>query len=172
MPSINDHAIILRFSSQRENQVELRENLYWLYLMYVREAEAVLLVYDVSKRVTFDWLDCAYRELLKPQRKLPIWVCASRTERPQEEWAVSMEEAKEFCKKIGAKLFTFSAKNGKHIDTKFGAEIATAVIWNKIKDGYVGAPSQPYRVEDQQIAQCVPMSGLLEILMSVFRGRS
>ncbi|KAH7011088.1 hypothetical protein EDB80DRAFT_711230 [Ilyonectria destructans] len=105
-----------------------------------------LLVYDVTDRRTFDFIKKVYTEVFGAEEQgrpicRPIWVCAGKSERPQEDWKVSAQEGEEFSTSIGARFLNFSGRTGLGLDDAFIHQIATEGVLDLAGANYRG-PNQ------------------------------
>lgn len=101
-----------------------------------------LLVYDVTDRRTFDFIKKVHAEVFKAEEQgRPIWMCAGKSERPQEDWKVSAQEGEEFSTSIGARFLNFSGRTGLGLDDAFIHQIATEGVLDLAGANYLG-PNQ------------------------------
>ena len=90
---------------------------------YERECSGILLVYDVTNRITFDGLDaqcdhyCQVRGVTKD--KLPIVVCGNKCDCSDSERQVPTSEGQSFADKYGYPFIETSAKTGQNVDEAF-----------------------------------------------------
>lgn len=101
-----------------------------------REFEAHVYVYSVGDRASFELLSKMHAELGGPHSGgIPhcLFVVANKTDIPFESWQVSLQEAKEFSRRIGAELLAMSAKTGKGCGKDDARTLATRVLLSRIK---------------------------------------
>lgn len=99
--------------------------LYWLFRSitksYYRNSVGVLLVYDVTKRSSFenlrDWLDDV-RSHVDPQMAVFV-VVGHKADKGAEHRAVTSDEAQRFAEVNGFRFFETSAVNGQNIERAF-----------------------------------------------------
>lgn len=108
--------------------------------MYYQDAAAAILVYDITKRNTFEGISYWFTELQKnAPEKIKIAIAANKADLVEQE-AVSTHEAKTFADSHQAILKMTSAKDGMGINDIF-IEIAKAVC--QLPTAH---PSSPVRV--------------------------
>ncbi|KAH7143611.1 P-loop containing nucleoside triphosphate hydrolase protein [Dactylonectria macrodidyma] len=101
-----------------------------------REFEALMYVYSVNNRGSFELLSEMHAKLHGPQPHGTthcLFVVANKTDLPTETWQVSLQEAKEFSRSIGAELLSVSAKTGKGCGKDDAKVLATRVLLSRIK---------------------------------------
>ncbi|KNA09147.1 hypothetical protein SOVF_156230 [Spinacia oleracea] len=103
---------------------------------YYRGAAAALLVYDITRRETFNhletWLNDARQHALS--ENMTVVLVGNKCDVPCRMREVSVEEGKVFAKDHGLMGFVeCSAKTGENVDEVFVK--TAAVIYNKIQDG-------------------------------------
>ncbi|KAM5386468.1 hypothetical protein ACJZ2D_000431 [Fusarium nematophilum] len=153
--AIDNHHVMLNFWMQLGRNGDLTPGYYHYNRQQMRESEAFVLLYDVTRRDSLDCLESAYDKLFKGETR-PIWVCAGKTDRPQTQWAVSIQEGEQFSKKLGARFLGVSAKTGENLDKTLAVEIATAAVSYKIsKEANVAGPSQVLQAELEPEAGCL-----------------
>lgn len=87
--------------------------------MYYHNADSALLVYSIDNSASFDDLEQWVEELRKNMNPLPrLWVIGNKSDL-EDQRAVSVPDAEEFAKRIGADFLETSAKTGANIDTLF-----------------------------------------------------
>ena len=86
---------------------------------YYREANAIIIIFDITKYVTFthvqDWLDV----LQKTAKKNPIIMLVGTNSDLAENRKVSIEEAQAFADKVDIPYWETSAKSGYNINAMF-----------------------------------------------------
>lgn len=99
--------------------------LFWLFRSitksYYRNSDGVLLVYDITKRSSFenlkDWLDDV-RSHVDPQTSV-FMVVGHKADKGTEHRAVTSHEAQHFAQVNGFRFFETSAVNGQNIENAF-----------------------------------------------------
>lgn len=86
--------------------------------MYYRDAEAILIVYDLTNMDSFDRAKEIIRHLAKEQHAAILLLCANKVD-ANELRQVSYQEAASFAKERGILFFETSAKKQLHIDDLF-----------------------------------------------------
>jgi small GTP-binding protein len=79
--------------------------------MYYKEVNAALLVYDITKPTSFTNLERWYSELKKHVADDVVVVVVANKDDLVGEEAISLDEAKAFASRIGARYFRTSCKN-------------------------------------------------------------
>ncbi|KAH7020286.1 P-loop containing nucleoside triphosphate hydrolase protein [Ilyonectria destructans] len=129
MIHIEKHPVMLEFSMQLGSEIAARNA--W-HQQLVQHGEAFLLVYDVTDRASFELLRTIHSGLFGPkEEEKPVWVLATKTDQPQQNWAVSMQEGAEFSTTINAKFLTVSAQTGEGLGKDDAVELASEVIISK-----------------------------------------
>ena len=112
-----------------------QERYHALAKMYYRDATAAVLIYDITKKDSFEGLKRWHHELISHgQTNIPVIIVGNKEDLVQTE-AVSQEEASEFAKSIGALYRKASAK------TNIGIEQIFIDLASKIFPGYNEYPS-------------------------------
>ncbi|KAG9393023.1 Rab21 [Carpediemonas membranifera] len=89
-----------------------QEKFHSLALVYYRDANAAVLVYDVTDRDSFDRVQNWVQELVKNVDGKPILaIAANKTDLPKSQHVISSEEGREYAEKVGAQFFETSAKD-------------------------------------------------------------
>lgn len=134
----------------------------------VREANAVLLVYDVGQRDTYDFAMRLHSELLSLEEQWgnPVWVCAARSHRPLGDWAVTVEEGIEFSRSVGARFLTASDRTGQGLDENFVGHLVRMALLNRVLI-HVAGPSQDMNLGPVQETSCISLSRVGRKLQSV-----
>ncbi|EME85616.1 uncharacterized protein MYCFIDRAFT_193878 [Pseudocercospora fijiensis CIRAD86] len=110
-------------------------------LEYVRPNEACFLVYDVTRRESFDLLD-KLRQVYVKRRRIPrrqarsntVFVIANRIDRWRGDWTVSMHEADAFAQSFGALFLQMSALTGKGTGDEVVVDMLGHILLNRILD--------------------------------------
>ncbi|KAH7159601.1 hypothetical protein B0J13DRAFT_539238 [Dactylonectria estremocensis] len=100
------------------------------------EFEAHMYVFSVNSRASFNLLSVMHAKFHGPQTLQTthcLFVVANKTDLPIESWQVSMQEAKEFSRSIGAELLSMSAKTGKGCGKDDAKVLATRVLLSRIR---------------------------------------
>ena len=96
-----------------------QEKFHTLAKMYYRDADAAILVYDITSEASFKGLQRWYEELLTNGPSDIIKVIVGNKEDLVDQEAVPMERARAFCNEIGADYKKASAKSGAGINEVF-----------------------------------------------------
>lgn len=103
---------------------------------YYRNAAGALLVYDITRRETFEhlasWLEDA---MLNGNENMTITLVGNKCDLAHRRRAVTEEEGKQFAKEHGLIFMEASAKTAQNVEEAF-VETAAA-IYKKIKDGVI-----------------------------------
>lgn len=138
----------------------------------LRERNIFMLVYDVTDRNTFDYIKKFHAEVFgADQEGKPIWVCAGKSERPQEDWAVSAQEGEQFSTTIGARFMKFSGRTGHGLDDAFAHQIATDGLLDLAGVNYRG-PSKILQVRSAPKLWRVHLGAICEKVRNWFRNPS
>jgi DnaJ family protein C protein 27 len=87
---------------------------------FYKDAQGILLVYDVTSRETYDVLDNWLAEAAKygcNPREIPIALCANKSEKKDRK--VSEDEGREFAKSRNLSYFETSAASGSNVNEMF-----------------------------------------------------
>jgi Ras-related protein Rab-2A len=124
---------------------------------YYRGAAGALLVYDITRKETFDhlasWLEDA-RQHANPN--MTIMLVGNKSDLSHRR-AVSVEEGQEFARENGLLFLETSAKTSMNVDESF-METAKQ-IYDKVKQGTVDATNDSYGVKVGQGAAPAPATG-------------
>ena len=103
---------------------------------FFRNAEGVMLVYDVTNSETYEnlkfWLQSIKNNISSDMGDLPIIIIGNKID--LEEREVQFKEAEKFWKEQGYQYFETSAKTGENVDKIF--EESAKEINKKINEGY------------------------------------
>ena len=119
---------------------------------YYRGAAGALLVYDISRKETFNhlagWLEDAQKN---SNSNMTIMLIGNKSDIADSQRAVSYEEGERFARENGLLFLEGSAKTAENVEEAF---IQTAkVIYKKIQDGVFDVTNETYGVKigtDQQ----------------------
>ena len=100
--------------------------------MYIREAQIILLIYDISNKDSFDSIPKWVKEITEVKMSDVIFVLIGNKNDLEEQRKVSFEEGKQFAEKNKFIFQEVSAKTGKNIENLFEVQIYGA-IYNKFK---------------------------------------
>ena len=88
-------------------------------LKYAKNAQGIVLVFDVTNRKSFDSIS-SWMEVINDNFKNPIIILfGNKTDLEKEKWEVSSEEAKQFAEKMNFPYFETSALTKKGINEGF-----------------------------------------------------
>ena len=85
--------------------------------MYIKDAMAVMIVFDITKRSTFDNVS-TWIKFVKDQGDIPIVVAGNKNDINCEE-KLSLNQGYEFCSSLGCEFFATSAKSGENVSGAF-----------------------------------------------------
>ncbi|GAA0151545.1 small GTPase [Lithospermum erythrorhizon] len=112
---------------------------------YYRGAAGALLVYDITRRESFDhlvsWLEDA-RKTANPN--MTIVLVGNKCDLAHRR-AVSTEEGEQFAKEHGLIFMEASARNGQNVEEAF-TKLA-ALIYKKIQDGILDVSNETYGIK-------------------------
>ena len=113
--------------------------------IYLRNADAALLVYDISDTKSFDRLD-AWKSMLEEQQctNIPLFVVGNKIDL-EELQKVEDRAAEEYAKAIGATFHRVSALNGTGIERLF-EDVAVQVVQSErrsLDERLIEAPEAP-----------------------------
>jgi small GTP-binding protein len=94
-----------------------QERFSYIRPLYYRGAMGALLVYDVTKRETFEHLENWLTEVSKHCPSIPMVMVGNKTDMPGR--AVSLEDALEFAIQRNMVYFETSAKEGTNVESAF-----------------------------------------------------
>lgn len=138
----------------------------------LRKTNIFLLVYDVTDRNTFDHIKKFHAEVFgADQEGKPIWVCAGKCERPEEDWAVSAQEGEKFSTTIGARFMKYSGRTGYGLDDDFARQIATDALLDLAGVNYRG-PGEVLQVRSAPKRWRLHLGAICEKVQNWFRKAS
>ena len=100
--------------------------------MYIREAQIILLIYDISNRESFDSMPKWIQEVLDVKNTEAVFVLIGNKIDLENERKVTFEEGKKFAEENNFIFQEVSAKNGNNFEKLFEVQIFEAV-YNKFK---------------------------------------
>lgn len=86
---------------------------------FYQGAVGAMLVYDITRRSTFDNLENWRKELLKTVKEEPVTVVIGNKVDLSNLREVRTEDGKRYAKEINASFFETSAKNGENVEAAF-----------------------------------------------------
>ncbi|MHA1606888.1 MAG: GTP-binding protein [Candidatus Freyarchaeota archaeon] len=86
---------------------------------FYQGAVGAMLVYDITRRSTFDNLENWRKELLKNVKEEPVTVVIGNKVDLSNLREVRTEDGKRYAKEINASFFETSAKNGENVEAAF-----------------------------------------------------
>ena len=116
--------------------------------MYIREAQIILFIYDVSDRESFDSIPKWIQDVLDVKNTEPVLVLIGNKIDLEKERKVTYEEGKRFAEQNNFIFQEVSAKTGKNFDTLFEVQIYES-IYNKFKNEFDKREKIPY--EDEHV---------------------
>ncbi|KAH8686181.1 hypothetical protein BGZ61DRAFT_589449 [Ilyonectria robusta] len=138
----------------------------------LRKRNIFLLAYDVTDRNTFDYIKKFHPEVFgADQDGKPILVCAGKSERPEEDWAVSAQEAEEFSTTIGARFMKYSGRTGYGLDDDFARHIAANALLDLAGVNYRG-PNKILQVRSVPKRWRLHLGAICEKVRNCFRNPS
>ena len=113
-----EHFLDVKYTEDHSKKVKLsfwdtagQERFRSLTSAYYKDANGIILVYDVSDRESFNSLQHWHQEVKKnSDGPLSIAIVGNKEDLDQEEWMVSQEEGKTYAEKINALFSLVSAK--------------------------------------------------------------
>jgi Ras-related protein Rab-6A len=103
--------------------------------MYIREAQIILLIYDISDRESFDSMPKWIQQVLDVKNSDVVFVLIGNKNDLENERKVTFEEGKKFAEENNFIFQEVSAKTGKNFETLFEVQIYEA-IYNKFKSEF------------------------------------
>merc|ERR1711959_510863 len=96
---------------------------------FYKDTQGAILVYDVSKKMSFDALGAWVKELTKyaGKRKIEVAVCGNKTDLHKR--IVSEKEGREWAQRHGFMFFETSASTGENVEMMFN-QLFTRVVKN------------------------------------------
>ena len=116
--------------------------------MYIREAQIILFIYDVSDRESFDSIPKWIQDVLDVKNTEPVLVLIGNKIDLEKERKVTYEEGKRFAEQNNFIFQEVSAKTGKNFDILFEVQIYES-IYNKFKNEFDKREKIPY--EDEHV---------------------
>ena len=114
--------------------------------MYIREAQIILLIYDITDRESFDSMPKWIQEVLDVKNSEAVFILIGNKIDLESERKVSFEEGKKFAEENKFVFQEVSAKNGKNFETLFDVQIFDAV-YNKFKNEFDKREKMGYEEE-------------------------
>ncbi|XP_077931087.1 ras-related protein Rab-26 isoform X9 [Halichoerus grypus] len=109
---------------------------------YYRDAHALLLLYDVTNKASFDNIQAWLTEIQEyAQHDVVLMLLGNKVDSAQER-AVKREDGEKLAKEYGLPFMETSAKTGLNVDLAFTA------IAKELKQRSTKAPSEPFRLQD------------------------
>ena len=103
--------------------------------MYIREAQIILLIYDISDRESFDSMPKWIQEVIDVKNTDPVLVLIGNKNDLEKDRKVTFEEGKKFAEENKFIFEEVSAKSGNNFETLFEVKIFEA-IYNKFKSEF------------------------------------
>jgi Ras-related protein Rab-6A len=103
--------------------------------MYIREAQIILLIYDISQRESFDAIPKWIQEVLDVKNNDAVFALIGNKIDLENERKVSFEEGKTFADKNNFIFQEVSAKNGQNFEKFFEVQLYEA-IYTKFKNDF------------------------------------
>ena len=100
--------------------------------MFYRDADGAVLVFDPSKRNSFNLIEKWFTELREHAEDIKIVLVGNKCDLPNEKMEVSLQEAKELAKKFGVKFISASALDDVNISDVFST-VTFEIYHNKLK---------------------------------------
>ena len=116
--------------------------------MYIREAQIILFIYDVSDRESFDSIPKWIQDVLDVKNTEPVLVLIGNKIDLEKERKVTYEEGKRFAEQNNFIFQEVSAKTGNNFDILFEVQIYES-IYNKFKNEFDKREKIPY--EDEHV---------------------
>ena len=103
--------------------------------MYIREAQIILLIYDISDRESFDSMPKWIQEVIDVKNTDSVLVLIGNKNDLEKDRKVTYEEGKKFAEENKFIFEEVSAKSGNNFETLFEVKIFEA-IYNKFKSEF------------------------------------
>ena len=103
--------------------------------MYIREAQIILLIYDISDRESFDSIPKWLREIMDVKNSEAVFALIGNKIDLENERKVTFEEGQKFANANNFIFHEVSAKTGQNFETLFETKIFEA-IYNKFKNEF------------------------------------
>lgn len=100
--------------------------------MFYRDADGAVLVFDPSKRDSFNLIEKWFSELREHAEDIKIVLVGNKCDLPIEKIEVSLQEAKQLAKKFGVKFISASALDDVNISEIFST-VTFEIYHNKLK---------------------------------------
>lgn len=126
---VEDCADTLNFSMMSTGEAST----HWAWHQdLVKGGDTFFLVYTVTNRASLEALHEIHSQSFGPDKEAKsVWVLATKTDRPREDWAVPEQDGEAFSRSIGARFHIVSALNGVGLEEEFAAEVVCQVILSK-----------------------------------------
>jgi small GTP-binding protein len=119
---------------------------------YYRRAEGIALVYDVTKRDTFDALDRWFGSIIQHANTgIPIIICGNKCD---QESVVPEDEASQYAASKNCEIFITSAKNGQSLKEAFQRLAELIVESNRATPDLASAPVEKTKEEKKKRSFC------------------
>ena len=96
----------------------------------LKQADAVLCVYDVGDQKSFEQVKDIYEAVLASlgeDVRVPVGVVAAKSDTPTGKWQVEAEEGREFARRVGGAFAACSAKEGEGVEDAVEGPVTLAV---------------------------------------------
>ena len=103
--------------------------------MYIREAQIILLIYDISDKDSFDSIPRWIQEVLDVKNTDAVFALIGNKNDLENDRKVTFEEGKKFAEENKFIFQEVSAKSGKNFETLFEVQLFEAV-YNKFKSEF------------------------------------
>ena len=117
---------------------------------YFRNAEGIMIVYDVSNSTTFDdlkyWIQSVKTHINVENDNVPVIIIGNKIDIFERE--ISKEQAEKFSKEQKFEYFETSAKNGKGVDECIRHLIKKVLKIKNIKEGEI-AENESIKIEEK-----------------------
>lgn len=117
--------------------------------MYIREAQIILLIYDVSNRDSFDSMSRWFSQVLDVKNNEAVFALIGNKIDLESERKVTLEEGKRFADEKNLIFQEVSAKTGQNFENLFNVQIFEA-IYNKFKPEFDQREKMEGNNEDYQ----------------------
>ena len=123
--------------------------------MYIREAQIILLIYDISNKASFSSIPTWFSQILDVKNDEAVFVLVGNKNDLKDEREVTFAEGKKFADEKNIIFEEVSAKNGNKIDQLFTTKIYEA-IYKKFKKKFDDKKAQENNINsNEQVTETI-----------------
>ena len=123
--------------------------------MYIREAQIILLIYDISNKASFSSIPTWFSQILDVKNDEAVFVLVGNKSDLKDEREVTFAEGKKFADEKNIIFEEVSAKNGNKIDQLFTTKIYEA-IYKKFKKKFDDKKAQENNINsNEQVTETI-----------------